>query len=79
MIEQILNRYEDIEIVKADGFNDAIIGIDFENLRLVYSISKALEILKKHMNEEEAAEFFEFNVRQAYFGAKTPIWCDDNF
>tara|TARA_Y100000385_G_scaffold217661_1_gene226838 strand:- start:1390 stop:1629 length:240 start_codon:yes stop_codon:yes gene_type:complete len=61
MIEQILHRYEDIEIIKADGFNDAIIGIDCENVRLVYSISKALDILKKHMDHEEPAEFFEFH------------------
>jgi len=79
VIEQILNRYEDIELIKADGFNDAIIGIDCENVRLVYSISKALAILQKHMDEEEAAEFFEFQVRQVYFGAKTPIWVEDNF
>ena len=79
MIEKILNKYEDIEIIKADGFNDAIIGIDCENVRLVYSISKALEILQKHMDKEDAEEFFEFQVRQVYFGAKTPIWVEDNF
>ena len=31
------------------------------------------------MTTEEADEFFEFNLRQAWFGDKTPIWCEDDF
>jgi hypothetical protein len=30
------------------------------------------------MNEEEAVEFFDFNVRGSYVGDKTPIWCVDD-
>jgi hypothetical protein len=30
------------------------------------------------MDEEEAVEFFNFNVMGAYVGDKTPIWCVDN-
>jgi hypothetical protein len=29
------------------------------------------------MNEEDAIEYFEYNVSGAYMGEKTPIWCDD--
>jgi methyl-accepting chemotaxis protein len=29
------------------------------------------------MNEEDAIEYFEYNVSGAYIGEKTPIWCDD--
>jgi hypothetical protein len=31
------------------------------------------------MTIEEAIEYFEFNVRGAYVGEKTPIWCEDDF
>jgi hypothetical protein len=34
------------EILIADGFNDAIIGIEESTLRLIYSISKCINILK---------------------------------
>jgi hypothetical protein len=30
------------------------------------------------MTEEEADEYFWFNIHQAYVGEKTPIWCIDN-
>jgi hypothetical protein len=30
------------------------------------------------MNEEEAVEYFDFNVKGAYMGEKTPIWCIDD-
>jgi hypothetical protein len=35
--------------------------------------------MKEEMTEEEAEEFFEFNVSGAYMGEQTPIWCYDNF
>jgi hypothetical protein len=31
------------------------------------------------MNEEEAIEYFEYNVSGSYVGEKTPIWCEDLF
>jgi hypothetical protein len=31
------------------------------------------------MSLEEAIEYFDFNVRNAYVGDKTPIWCEDSF
>jgi hypothetical protein len=62
----------------ADGFDDAIIGIDSDSMRLIYSVSKCIEILSKDMDEEEAVEYFDFNVRGSYVGEKTPIWCTDD-
>lgn len=48
-------------------------------MRLIYSVSKCLDILRLNMSREEAVEYFEFNVSGAYMGEKTPIWCYDNF
>lgn len=78
MIDKILNWFPEEEILKADGFDDAIIGIDEETMKLIYSVSKCIDILKKDMNKEEAVEYFNFNVKGAYMGDKTPIWCIDN-
>jgi len=79
MIDKIEKYFSNDEIVKADGFDDAIIGIDEVDQRLIYSISKCLEILEKdfNMNETDAIEYFNFNVSSAYVGKKTPIWCID--
>lgn len=79
MIDKIIEDYPDEEFLTADGFNDAIIGIDIKSMRIIYSFSKCIEILMKDMTEEEAVEYFEFNVSGAYMGEKTPIWCYDNY
>ncbi len=31
------------------------------------------------MPEEDAIEYFNFNVSGSFVGEKTPIWCFDNF
>ncbi len=73
----MLEQYEE-NFLKADGFDDAIIGVDETQMRLIYSVSKCIEILMKDMSEEEALEYFYFNVSGSYVGQKTPIWCTDN-
>ena len=79
MIEQIVEQYYDEEFLKADGFDEAIIGVDETTMRLIYSVSKCIEILMRDMSEEDAMEYFTFNVSGAYVGKKTPIWCWDKF
>lgn len=79
MIEEIIEQYYDEEILKADGFDDAIIGIEENDTRLIYSVSKCLKILEQEMSELDAMEYFTFNVSGCYVGKKTPIWCWDNF
>jgi hypothetical protein len=79
----LAEEYSDIELLQADGFDDAILGVVFDNMnavpRIAYSITKCLEVLIKrdNMSKEEALEFFDFNVQGAYVGEKTPIWVDD--
>jgi hypothetical protein len=77
MLDKILNWFPEDEILKADGFDEAIIGIDEEDMRLIYSSSKCIEILCRDMSEIDAIEYFNFNVRNCYMGTKTPIWCID--
>jgi len=76
-LERILQEYQDEEILIADGFDEAVIGIDYSSKRLIYSISGCISVLCREMSEEDAVEHFFYNVAGAYVGEKTPIWCED--
>ena len=77
-LNDIIEKYPDEEFLSADGFEDAILGVDESSMRLIYSKSKCLNILMKDMGYEDAIEYFDFNVSGSYVGKKTPIWCDDS-
>jgi len=79
MLEEIIENFHDEEILIADGFNAAVIGIDENSMRVVYSVSKCIAILMEDMPEEDALEHFSYNVSGAYVGEKTPIWCWDMY
>lgn len=79
ILEQIIDQYSDESFLKADGFDEAIIGLEESSMRLIYSVSKCIAILLNDMSIEDALEYFDYNVRGAYVGDKTPIWCEDNF
>ena len=74
----ILENYEDEEIMTADGFDYAVIGIELPSMRLIYSVTKCLSILMQDMEEIDAIEHFNYNVSGGYVGEQTPIWCWDN-
>jgi hypothetical protein len=77
----LLEEYEDsYTILTADGFDDAILGFCENSERVIYSVSKCIDILiAGGMSEEDALEYFSFNVSGAYVGENTPIWCFDYF
>ena len=69
--EKIIETYPDEEFLFADGFDDAIIGIDSKFI-ICYNQDKCIEILSKEMTPDEAAEYFWYNVEGAYVGKQTP-------
>jgi len=80
MRDDIIELYGDHDeegLLFADGFDDVIIGICPNSLRIVYSRTRCINILMKDMNEEDAVEYAEYNTFNAYVGEKTPIWVDD--
>lgn len=80
MLDEIVEYFYDEEILKADGFDDAVIGIEQGSMRLIYSVTRCIEILvEEGMDTEDAIEHFDFNVAGSYVGEKTPIWCYDMF
>ena len=75
MLQEIVEYYYDEEILKADGFDEAVIGIDEHSMRLVYSVKLCIEkLITEGMSMEDAIDHFNFNVSGAYVGEKTPIW-----
>ena len=79
MLEEIILKYPDISFLKADGFDDAIIGVDINTNRLIYSFIKTIQILMNDMEYEDAIEYFYYNVLGSYVGENGPIWVDDDF
>lgn len=72
-LSKILEDYEDVLI--ADGFDDAVIGIEPMTMRVVYDIDKVIEILMDQgMDNDEAIEYYEFNIVGAYVGEQTPLF-----
>lgn len=68
------------QTLKADGFDKAIIGIDFNYTppKLIYDKQKMIEIM---MEDEEctlddAIDYLEYNTWCAYVGEGTPIYID---
>ena len=86
MLEQILESLDDDSIITLSGFDEAVIGVatDFTEPRLIYSVSKCLEIIRKDFlnnttDDNECMEYLTFNYTGAYLGETTPIFCWDNF
>lgn len=61
-----------------DGHDDAIIGVAERDgaFVVVYDQNRVLRKLcqRDGMNDEEAEEFFEFNIAGAFMGDQTPIF-----
>jgi len=81
LLENIADYYQEEEILKADGFDEAVIGIEESSMRLIYSVGKCIEILmiRDEMSLEDALDYFRYNVSGSYVGEKTPIWSEDMF
>ena len=61
--------------LKADGYDDCIIGLcrRFNDVFLVYDRAKVIaKLVAGGLTEEEAEEHFEFNIAGAWVGASTP-------
>ncbi len=68
------------DVIVADGFEDALIGVgqQFNKAMAVYDRQKCIEILMERdgMSDEEAVEYFEYNVTGAWVGEYTPIFLE---
>lgn len=68
---------EDDEVLLANGYADAFLGItDLEPKRAVYDKTKMVEIVmtEDKCSHSEALEWLEFNTWCAYVGENTPLY-----
>lgn len=76
--ERLIEMEIDEELLLADGFDDAFLGIGQrcgQPMIAVYSRERCIEILiSQGSTAEEAEEHFEFNVVGAWVGERTPVF-----
>lgn len=76
-VESLLAEDETIQL--ADGYEEAFMGIARQSGKpfAVYDRQKCIEILRKQgETEEEAEEYFQFNVEGAWVGENTPAFLE---
>ena len=67
MLDRLLEYYQEEEILIADGFDEAIIGIEDTSMRLIYSIEKCIDILiAEGLTEEDASRITDANAQQLF-------------
>lgn len=75
--EELSEEYVELLFMSEIEFDEAIIGIA-ERIGMepvvAYDIDKIIEILSRDMTEDEAIEYFEYNILGAYVGDRTPIY-----
>lgn len=81
--ETLINEQADNAII-LDGFDDAILGIvnEFGNgPRILYSTEKIIQTLRDRdgMSEEEAIEYYDFNILGMYAGEQNPLFLVSDF
>lgn len=76
------NKYFDLAegAVMLDGFDDCIVGISEsfgEEPRFIYSKKQIITKLMGDMNEEDAVEYYYYNIVGGMFGTQNPIFIQD--
>ena len=75
MVEELVSE----NTLFADGLDDAIIGvverIGFDETIILYDTDKIIKLLEADgMSNEEATEYFQYNILGAYMGKGTPAF-----
>ena len=61
------------------GFNEAIIGVEKKSNRIMYSVSKCLDVIEaKGLPFDDALEYFYKEIKPIRFTENKPIFCFDN-
>ena len=76
------NRYFDLAegAVMLDGFDDCIVGVSEsfgEEPRIIYSKKQIITKLMKDMSQEDAVDYYYYNIVGGMFGTQNPIFIQD--
>jgi hypothetical protein len=60
----------------AGGYDDCIVGVDESHGRLVYDATQIVARIaaRDQISEDEALEYFQYNIASAYLGTHTPVY-----
>ena len=80
-MKTISDTYPDEQFLKAEGFDDCVIGVCHrygQSLLLAYDEEKVIKKLMKRdkMTREDALEFYTFNIIGAWVGKQTPVFIE---
>jgi hypothetical protein len=80
-LQEILDNYPDQEFIILDGLDRAVIGIDQNYERLVYSVNEIVDLyIEEGMTYEEALDYYEYKTaRGVPFIENGPILVYLNF
>lgn len=72
-------NFPDQEFLLADGFESAFCGVVYGKMRTpvaCYDRERCIEILvsREGLTEDDAEEFFSYNVEDAWVGETTPVF-----
>tara|TARA_Y100000593_G_scaffold81196_1_gene151846 strand:- start:1334 stop:1645 length:312 start_codon:yes stop_codon:yes gene_type:complete len=78
-IRQLVEEIASEKTLFADGLDDAIIGVversGFNETIILYDTNKIIELLEADgMSNEEATEYFQYNILGSYMGEGTPAF-----
>jgi hypothetical protein len=65
-LQEILDNYPDQPFIILDGLDNAVIGVDQNAEKLVYSINDIVDcFVEQGMEPDEAIEYYEYNTARA--------------
>jgi hypothetical protein len=78
----IHNKYLNLAegAITLDGFDECIVGVSEsfgEEPRFIYSKKQIICKLMEDMSEEEAVEYYYYNIVGGSFGSQNPIFIQD--
>ena len=76
------NKYFDLAegAVILEGFDDCIVGVSEsfgEEPRIIYSKKQIITKLMEDMTQEDAVDYYYYNIVGGMFGAQNPIFLQD--
>jgi rubrerythrin len=71
-LQIIIDQFPEHEFIVIDGHDNAIVGVSTD-MRLVYCEDTIIENLMAEMSEEDAVDFYEYNIAASYIADNQPI------
>lgn len=74
-LQEILKVFPDTEAIKVDDYDSCVMGYDYVNDKLIYSMQQMIDLcLEQGLEHQDALDHLNHNVWNAWVGHKTPIF-----